>query len=93
MMGRAEPGEGRPGETPELGREEPGESMPDSEEAWGGSRRLLSDEYWAQSANSITNQFLSIETFLLYPGYHLTICVAVTAKVRNTRWSPVTKSP
>ena len=34
MMGRAEPGEGRPGETPELGREEPGESMPDSEEAW-----------------------------------------------------------
>ena len=36
MMGRAEPGEGRPGETPELGREEPGESMPDSEEAWWG---------------------------------------------------------
>merc|ERR1719507_377668 len=33
MIGRAEPGEGRPGETPELGREEPGESIPDSEEA------------------------------------------------------------
>ena len=28
------PGEGRPGETPELGSEEPGESIPDSEEAW-----------------------------------------------------------
>ena len=91
MMGRAEPGEGRPGETPELGREEPGESMPDSEEAWGGSRRLLSAEYWAQSANSISNQFPSIEnfSFILY----LTICVAVTAKVRNTRRSPVKESP
>ena len=33
MMGRADPGEGRPGETPELGRDEPGESMPDSDEA------------------------------------------------------------
>jgi len=34
MIGNAEPGEGRPGETPELGSEEPGESIPDSEEAW-----------------------------------------------------------
>merc|ERR1719342_1218142 len=33
MMGRPEPGEGRPGLRPLLGNEEPGESIPDSEEA------------------------------------------------------------
>ena len=68
MMGRAEPGEGRPGETPELGREEPGESMPDSEEAWGGSRRLLSAAILGaiSKLNQQPDPTILIETFSFF---------------------------